>query len=352
MDILDNQNLFTEKDPSDALGIIGAQYQQLTFDARVQNPENDSRVITSIVVAGMGGSALAALVAKVLLTKQLAVPFEIVRGYDLPAYINESTLVIASSYSGNTEETLSSLEQATASGAQLAILASGGKLVEIAQERDITYVTLPGGAQPRMAAISNLRALFELFKHFGITDESWINELHELSGWLKEQSEAWAPGVPTADNYAKQLAVKSVGKIQMFYGGQLTAPLAYKWKISFNETAKNVAFWNEFPEFNHNEFMGWTEFPIEKPFAVFDLVSSLEHPRVLQRFELSDRLLSGKRPQAQPIQLQGDTLLAQLLWGSILADYTSTYTAILNNVDPTPVALIERLKQELADNPR
>ena len=91
---------------------------------------------------------------------------------------------------------------------------------------------------------------------------------------------------------------------------------------------------------------------IEKPFAVFDLVSSLEHPRVLQRFELSDRLLSGKRPQAQPIQLQGDTLLAQLLWGSILADYTSTYTAILNNVDPTPVALIERLKQELADNPR
>lgn len=352
MDILDNQNFITEKDPGGALGIIGSQYQQLTFNAEVKNPENDNRAITSILVAGMGGSALAALVAKVLLNKKLSIPFEIVRGYDLPAHINASTLVIASSYSGNTEETLSSLEQATAAGAQLAIIASGGKLVDVAQECDITYVTLPGGAQPRMAAIYNLRAVFALFEHFGITGNEWLDELDQLSGWLKEESESWAPNVPTVDNYAKQIAAKSVGKVQMFYGGQLTAPLAYKWKISYNETAKNVAFWNEFPEFNHNEFMGWTGFPVEKPFAVFDLVSSFEHARVLQRFELSDRLLSGKRPQAQTITLKGDTLLAQLLWGSILADYSSTYTAILNNVDPTPVALIERLKQELADNPR
>ncbi len=351
MDILDNQTVLTEKDPNDALGVIGSQYQQLIYDAQVQNPDNDGRDISNIVVTGMGGSALAALLAKVLLNKELAIPFDIIRGYDLPQYVSENTLVIASSYSGNTEETLSALEQATAKGAQLAVLASGGKLVEIAQARDITYVTVPSGIQPRMATIYNLRGLFTLFAHFGVVSPVWLDELAQLHGWLKEQSDAWGPSVPTDANLAKQIAATSVGKIQMFYGGQVTAPLAYKWKISWNESAKNVAFWNEFPEFNHNEFLGWTSHPVEKPFVVFDLLSSFEPARVRQRFALSDRLLSGLRPHTNTIELQGDTLLAQLLWGAILADYASTYTAFLNGVNPVPVVLIEKLKQELADNP-
>jgi glucose/mannose-6-phosphate isomerase len=125
------------------------------------------------------------------------------------------------------------------------------------------------------------------------------------------------------------------------------APVAYKWKISWNENAKNVAFWNELPEFNHNEFMGWTSHPIEKPFAIFDLVSGLEHPQILKRFEVSDRLLSGQRPKSTVVNLAGDTVIAQMLWGSILADFVSIYVAILNGVDPTPVPLIEKLKKEL-----
>ena len=124
-------------------------------------------------------------------------------------------------------------------------------------------------------------------------------------------------------------------------------PVAYKWKISWNENAKNVAYNGTYPEFNHNEFMGWDSHPIEKPFAVFDLLSDLENPRITRRFALSDQLLSGKRPKATPIQLKGATVLEQLLWGSILADYVSIYVAILNGVDPTPVDLIERFKKEL-----
>jgi len=149
-------------------------------------------------------------------------------------------------------------------------------------------------------------------------------------------------------NYAKQLALLAVGKTPVFYGGTLTAPVAYKWKISWNENAKNTAFWNELPEFNHNEFIGWTSHPVEKPFAVFDLVSHLEHSQILKRFEISDRLLSGQRPKSTVVNLQGDTAIKQLLWGSILADFVSIYVAILNGVDPTPVPLIEKLKQELA----
>ena len=154
--------------------------------------------------------------------------------------------------------------------------------------------------------------------------------------------------MPTTHNYAKQLALIAVGKTPVFYGGELTAPVAYKWKISWNENAKNVAFWNQYPEFNHNEVLGWTSHPVDKPFVVFDLVSDLENPRILKRFELSDKLLSGMRPKANTIHLAGDTLMKQVLWGCILADFVSIYVAILNNVDPTQVDLIEKFKQKLA----
>lgn len=345
-DTLDSENIITQRDPGGALKVAAEQFAQMSFDAVVSSGENDGRDINSIVVTGMGGSALAALLAKTWLKNDIQVPFEVIRGYDMPAHIDEHTLVIASSYSGNTEETLSALDQAKAKGAQLGIIASGGKLIEIADATNIAHVTLPNGLQPRMAVIYNLRALLALFENFDIV-HGRLQAIEALTQWLGQESSAWGPTVPTDRNYAKQLAKIAVGKTPVFYGGALTAPVAYKWKISFNENAKNVAFWNEYPEFNHNEFIGWTSHPVEKPFAVFDVVSSFEHPRILKRFELSDRLLSGLRPKATVIHLVGETLIAHLLWGSVLADYVSIYVAILNGVDPTPVDLIEKLKKEL-----
>ncbi|MDB5179861.1 MAG: pgi, glucose-6-phosphate isomerase [Candidatus Saccharibacteria bacterium] len=345
-DTLDNENILAQRDPGGALRVAAEQFSQASFDAVVESKENDDREITSVVVTGMGGSALAALLAKVWLKNDSTIPFEVIRGYDLPAYVNSHTLVIASSYSGNTEETVSALGQASGKGAQLGVIASGGKLVEIADGSGIAHVTLPTGLQPRMAVIYNLRALLALFENFGVV-QGKLQEIEALSQWLGQESVAWGPTIPAEQNYAKQLAKEAVGKTPVFYGGALTAPVAYKWKISFNENAKNVAFWNEYPEFNHNEFLGWTSHPVEKPFAVFDLISSFEHPQILKRFEISDRLLSGLRPKATVVNLVGDSLIAQLLWASILADYVSIYVAILNGVDPTPVELIEKFKKEL-----
>ncbi|MEO6109486.1 MAG: bifunctional phosphoglucose/phosphomannose isomerase [Candidatus Saccharimonadales bacterium] len=350
-DVLDNPNVLQQRDPEGALKVSAEQYKQAAFDAQLHEEDHDGRDITSIVLTGMGGSALAALIAKVWLKDDLKVPFEIIRGYDLPEYIDEHTLVIASSYSGNTEETLSALEQAKQKGAQIGIIASGGQLIEHAEDQTIAHAhatleEIPSGLQPRMAMIYNLKALIALFENFGLV-EGKSQEITELSDWLEAESAQWHADVPTEHNYAKQLAETAVGKTPVFYGGPLTAPLAYKWKISWNETAKNLAFWNEFSEFNHNEFMGWTSHPVEKPFVVFDLISPLEHPQILKRFELSDRLLSGMRPKANTITLKGDSIIAQLLWGCILADFSSIYTAVLNGVDPTPVALIEKLKKEL-----
>lgn len=345
--MLDDTNVLKQRDPNGALEIAGLQYEQAKYNVEIYNGENDDRVINNIVVAGMGGSALAASLVKSWLKDELTLPFEVVKSYDLPKYVGHNTLVIISSYSGNTEETLSCLAQAESKGSQVAIIAAGGQLIEHANSKQTTYTQLPFGIQPRMAVIYNLCALVALLAHFKITSLDKLDEIADTADWLKGESDKWAGGVATEVNYAKQLALQAVGKTAVFFGGTLTAPVAYKWKISWNENAKNVAFWNELPEFNHNEFMGWTSHPVEKPFAIFDIVSNLEHPQILKRFEVSDRLLSGMRPKSTVINMVGDSEMKQLLWGSVLADFVSIYLAILNGVNPVPVDLIEKLKQEL-----
>lgn len=345
--MLDDQNVLRQRDPAGALAVAAAEYTQATHPVSVSQPDNDGRRIENIVVVGMGGSALAALLVRSWLKQDFTVPFEVVRTYDVPGYVGEHTLVIASSYSGNTEETLQGLAEARAKNAQVAVIAASGKLEQQARESGMTFVQLPAELQPRMAVIYNLRALVALLAHFGVISAHYSDEIAETAQWLEQQTKLWTGDVSTDKNYAKQLALMAVGKTLVIYAGSLMAPVAYKWKISWNENAKNVAFWNEYPEFNHNEFIGWSSHPVEKPFAVFDLVSRFEHPRILQRFEVSDRLLSGKRPKAMTVNLEGESVIAQMLWGSILADFVSIYVAILNGVDPTPVALIEKLKDEL-----
>lgn len=346
--MLDDNNVLKQRDPENALGVAAELYTQVTFDAEVQHGAHDGRAIEQVVVAGMGGSALAADLAKVLLADSLTIPFEVVKGYTLPAYAREHTLVITSSHSGNTEETLECLDEALTRGCQVAVIATGGKLGEIADERELAYVSFPHDSQPRMGMIYNLRALLKLLIHFAVIADTLYTDMARSADWLQQETAAWVKEMPTERNYAKQLALTAVGKTPVFYGGSLTAPVAYKWKISWNENAKNVAFWNYYPEANHNEFIGWTSHPVEKPFAIFDLESNHEHPHVLKRFRLSDQLLSGRRPKSTVVTLEGSSLLEQMLWGSILADFVSIYVGILNGVDPTKVDLVERFKAEIA----
>lgn len=344
MELLDNQNVIQQRDPAGALRVAATEWQQLSWEAEVSGAVRREGGITKLVVTGMGGSALAASLAKDWL--DLHIPFEIVRSYTLPKYVDESTLVIASSYSGNTEETISALKHARQLGAATALLASGGILIETARHDGLAHVQLPGGKQPRMAVFSNLVGLIALLEAYGIVQDV-TPQLRGVSHVLKTATSQWLPEIRGERNLAKQLATELVGKTSVFYASNLMGSVAYKWKISLNETAKNVAFMNVLPEFNHNEFMGWASHPVQKPFAVVDLRSSFDHEQVKKRFEISDRLLSGKRPHARTIELEGESILEQMLWGSILADFVSIYQAILNGVDPTPVDLIEKLKSEL-----
>lgn len=349
--MLDDYNVLRQRDPQNALGVAAMQSEQARFAVEIAHPEHDGRTIMRIVVTGMGASAQAALIMKAGLSDEFLMPFEVVRSYDLPEYVDFNTLVIACSHSGNTEETLNTFYQAQANNAQVAVVTSGGTLLEEAEAKSVAYVKLPTGLQPRMATIYHLRALSALLAHFGVMNYVRFAEIADQAEWLAEQSKNWTSDVTVDKNYAKQLALLAVGKTPVFYAGPLMAPIAYKWKISWNENAKNLAFWNQYPECSHNEFIGWSSHPVEKPFVVFDLVSKFEHPRVLKRFELSDRLLSGMRPKAHTIHLEGDRLIAQYLWACILADFASIYVGILNGVDPTPVTLAEKLKAELAKDP-
>lgn len=345
--MLDDLNVLSQRDPEDALGVAACLYKQAGYAGDLVDAEHDGRVIRNVIVTGMGGSALAADFAKVLLAHSLTIPFEVVKCYTLPASATHDTLVIASSHSGNTEETVSCLEEAIGRGCQLAVISTGGKLKDMASEHNIMFGAIPHDTQPRMGMIYNLRVLLRILMAYGLIKDDLYTEMTHSVAWLQSESELWAKTTPTEHNYAKQLALLAVGKTPVFYAGNLMAPVAYKWKISWNENAKNVAFWNYLPEFNHNEFLGWTSHPVEKPFAVFDLVSELEHPRVLKRFSLSDRLLSGMRPKSTVVPLEGGSLLQQMLWGCILADFVSIYVGILNGVDPTKVELIEKFKKEL-----
>jgi len=300
--------------------------------------------ILNVVYAGMGGSGLAALFVPTW--PKLDLPFEVVRNYDLPPYVGEKTLVIAASYSGNTEEALEALSQAESKGAQIAVIAGGGKLADIARKKGYPLAALPKVAQPRYAVFHNLKAIAVLFDQAGLLRAD-LGELDNAADFLEQEVKNWLPTVPTAKNAAKLLAQECIGRSVVVYAGPLLKPAAFKWKISINENAKQIAWWDEFPEFNHNEFLGWTKQPEQKPYTVIDLRSDLEHPRVIKRFDVTERLLSGMRPAAHVVQARGETALQHLLWTVNLGDFVAIYLALLNGQNPAPVDLIEKLKKEM-----
>ena len=347
--MLDDLKLINTRDKEDALGIAQKQWQQYkhNFNFSYEPPQE----INKIVFSGMGGSGLA---AKVFLNwPKVKVPFDVVQDYDLPSYIDQNTLLIISSYSGNTEEEISVINHALELKSDLndrlmlIVITSGGKLQEIAEQNNLPIILLPSGYQPRYTIGFQLRALCEITDAINLT-ESTTNELEATAEWLKDKLDQWEPTIPTKNNRAKQLAQEAVGKSVVIYSSNKFSSVAYKWKINFNENANSIAWWNQYSEFNHNEFIGWTNLSIEKLYTVFDLRSTLDNDQIKKRFEISAQLLSGKRPSPEVVELEGDTLLKQILWGIGLGDFVSLYTAILSGIDPTPVALIEEFKHRLA----
>ncbi len=341
--MLDDQTFIAKYDVSNALGIIGGQPDQLTQDYDTSHIEKFE--VRNIVLAGMGGSALAAEFTRSWLSDRLPVPFVIDRDYNDPGFVNENTLFIASSYSGNTEETISALEQAAAKKAHIVILTAGGKEEEIAKEKNYPLLLTPSGLQPRLAVLYGVKALCQLFDTLELTKGA-TDELMAGGEWAKAHIDTWVATAPAVGNVAKQIAQALFGSPVVVYGGPSLAMPTMKWKIDINENAKNVAFYNILSELDHNEFQGWI-FPERKQLKVVELQSSFDNDRIKKRFEVTNRLLSGHMPAPIIVQAIGESKLEQMLWTLLLGDFVSAYLAFLNGIDPTPVKLVEQLKKDL-----
>lgn len=343
--MLDDLKYIAQKDPTDALGLAAKLPEQVRYsDFSFEQPRNAD--FENIVVAGMGGSALTAFICQTWWASQLKVPYEIVRGYDLPAYVDKKTLVICSSYSGNTEETVSCFEQAMASGATIIVISAGGKLQELAEKHNQVFLPLPTGYQPRMTIGFSIKVFADVFEKLGLV-QSALSELESASKFLTGLTNKWAKDVQTAENPAKQLAEDLMGKPLVVYAGPTLAPAGYKMKANFNESARNVAFFNVVPEMNHQELMGWTSHPVDKPFGVLELRSKLDHERVNKRFDVMNKLLSGRMPKAYEIYAEGANIIEQNLWVVMFSDYVATYLGILNGINPNTSETIEKFKKEL-----
>jgi glucose/mannose-6-phosphate isomerase len=341
--VLDEADVIARYDKENALGVMAGLPEQLRHNYPETPGLPKREGVRAIVLAGMGGSAQPGEFIKTWLGDRLGVPFVIVRDYTLPGFVGEDTLVVASSYSGNTEETIAALAEAEKRGAQVVVSAAGGRLIELAKGKGLPYFELPNAFQPRMAVLYAVRAMVTLLERMGFVDGA-LDEMSESGTWLEGQMR-WGAEVPTADNEAKQIAGELVGHPVVVYGGAVLAFAAMKWKIAFNENAKNIAFYNYLPEFNHNEFQGWLH-PERSGLKVIELQSDLDHERVQKRFAVSNRLLSQAFAPIE-VRAEGESRLQQLVWTIALGEFVATYLAVLNKVDPTPVDLVEKFKQEL-----
>jgi glucose/mannose-6-phosphate isomerase len=342
--LLDDLKMIHERDTQDALGVAEKQWGQLNEQFEI--PSYDGFQPTNIVYCGMGGSALAAVISTSW--PGYRVPFKLVRDYDIPDYVSNSTLFIASSYSGNTEETINALSEAEARGARVIVIADGGKLQAHAREKGYPLAAVERVQQPRYAVLGELKALVSILRPYDVfATDNLDAELAAAADFLRTATDDWKVEVPTARNPAKQLAQEVIGQSVVIYAGPKLFPAAYKWKIDFNENAKQLAWTDAYPEFSHNEFLGWTKQPVNKPYVVIDIRSNLENPRTQKRFLVTEKLLSGLRPAPHVIQVAGDTLLQQLVWAIALGDFVSLYTAILSGINPGPVELMDKYKAEM-----
>lgn len=348
--VVDDLKYIHTKDTQDAFGFVAKQPRQLTVPFSVPKLDLEhGKSIQNIVFAGMGGSSLSGLFA--LSWPGCNVPFEIWRRYDTPSYLGKQSLLIICSYSGSTEESLSAFDAGLMAGAHIVVLARGGKLADKAQAHSAVFLQLPDTPHPRYGTFSAYRAVVELLQSNDLTfEKNCVIQFESAATFLEQAAQQWGVDVPAKENPAKQLSLELAGTTPIIYAGEKMQPAAYKWKLAFNENAKNLAWYGEVPEFSHNEFSGWTSHPVEKAFSVIDLRSHFEHPRVQKRLELSERLLSGKRPHPHLVVAKGEDTLQHLLYLSLFGDFVSLYMAILNGVDPTPLPYVGKLKSALGDS--
>ena len=298
-----------------------------------------------LVVCGMGGSAIGGDLAMSALGDRATRPITVVRGYGIEAWTPPESLVLCSSYSGDTEEVLACFEAAGAAGTRRAALTTGGALAEAARAEGVPVIGVPSGMQPRAAVLHGIVGALECAA-LSNAAPSLRSEIDTATALLEQLVAEWGPE-GADDSLAKQTARELHGTVPVVHGAGATVAVARRWHTQLNENAKLAAFWSELPEANHNEICMWESGAPSVPLSAVFLEDPDQHPRVVRRIELMCREASRAGATVVRLQARGETRLERVLSLVLLGDLVSVYLAVLDGVDPTPVDAIDRLKSEL-----
>ncbi len=309
----------------------------------------DTSRVENIVVCGMGGSAIGGDLVRSYAIDKIAIPIYINRDYNLPTFVGENTLVIGSSYSGNTEETLTAFTEAGELDAQRMAITTGGKLSEIATEKNLPVVIIPGGLPPRAALGYSFAPMLTLMEELGFIPEQ-LNAIDDTYKLLVSGVEQYDLDVRAENNAAKALAFSFFKKLPLIYSdSEHFDSVAVRFRGQINENAKQLAYSAFLPENNHNELVGWNQVDFLKELLVaIWLKDRGTHERVGFRMSFMTEIQEELGIETVTLETTGETLLARMFSLIQLGDWASYYLAILNEVDPMPVKVIDRLKSELA----
>jgi len=344
------RDLITKVDSDDMWGLMcdfpnhWKEVMKLTEDIELSV---DSEKVKNICFVGMGGSTIGADLTRAYSLKSCPYPVQVNRHYEIPNYINENSLFIACSFSGNTEETLSALGSALEKGAQIIAVTSGGRIKKLAIEHGFDYVQIPGGMPPRAALAYSFVPLFRIFQTLGYLDED-DHVLEETYRLLKEGVSKYQD---FSDNDALALAEELNGSLPLIYSDALMMePVNLRWRGQIEENAKMLVYGNLIPEMNHNEIVGWEHLAhLAGRLSVVILQDKEDNPRVKKRMEIVKELVMDQALSVIEISTIGKTRLERLFSLVQLADWVSMYLALLNEIDPTPITKIDILKSKLAE---
>lgn len=345
---LDDASRFPAADPSGMLQVALDMHRQVQEAWRLGSAAAlpPLPVPTShLILAGMGGSAIGGDLLATALEPRLRIPLVVVRDSRLPPYVGPHSVVIATSYSGATEETLAAAEQAVRAGATLLAITSGGRLADFAGDR---VVRIPGGLAPRAALGYLMIPALAALDRWGVSSPS-AGDVEEAAAVLREIAAEVGPLVPAARNTAKGLAQHLAGCVPAVYAGSPEVEaVARRWKCQFNENSKTFSTWNTFPELTHNEIVGWNG-PAEVlgKLAVVLLFGGEEPERAVRRIRATRDLAFRNAAGVHEIRARGKSRLSRLLSLVLTGDVASIYLAYLRGVDPTPVEAIDAIKSRM-----
>ena len=340
------KNYVEKYDPENQFEVMIKYYEQVQ-NAWSNNLEFNNKIgnISNIVVTGLGGSAIAGDLLREFLKDDLKLPLIVNRNYSLPKFVNQNSLCIFSSYSGNTEETVEALSEAINIGCKIICVTTGGKIEEIAKSNNLTCVLLAKGYQPRYALGSSFFTLLKILTYLNLisNQDDIVNSIIKI--W-KEKGIEFSQDENKAYEYARNL----IGYIPVIYSGaDITSALGNRFKCQLNENAKLNAFHNVIPEMNHNEIIGWETYESEQfKTIVVNILDKDYHTQVKKRFEIISDLIKKLKVEIIAIESNETSFKLRLMDLIYLTDWISYYVGILRGKDPSEIDNIKFLKNALA----